>query len=144
MLENRSGTTHAVVLDEFARLAPNSPFLSQTIDLQPPLQWLCRRREDANYKNARFEEPNTPEYFRRVAATGVRKAVGAYLGSGGLTYLFDPDHAMLAYPLAFWRDTIRDARAAGLPDTIAAEIEFLGAAFSDATGPLSELNRVIA
>lgn len=144
MLAKQKGTTHEVVLDVFARLFPNSPFLSQTIDFQPPLKWLRERREDANYKNARFVEPDTPAHFRGVVKNGVRRATLAYLSTNGMTYSFDPDHAMLAFPLVFWRDTVLETRAAGLPDTIAAEIDFLTAAFSDDNGPLSELNRVIA
>ena len=144
MFAKQKGTTHGVVLDAFVRLLPNSPFLSQTIDLQPPLEWLRERREDANYKNARFIEPNDPVHFRGVVRDGVRRSTLAYLSTNGMTYSFDPDHAMLAFPLVFWRDTVLAARAAGLPDTIAAEIDFLTTAFSDDNGPLSELNRVIA
>jgi hypothetical protein len=144
MLTKQSGTTHAVVLDLFARLFPNSPFLSQTIDFQPPLKWLRERREDANYKNPRFVEPDSPAYFRGVTKDGVRKATLAYLSTNGMTYLFDTDHAMLAFPLVFWRDTILMARAASLPNTLAAESEFLAVAFSDDHGPLSEINRIIA
>jgi len=143
-LAKHSGTTHGVVLDLFAQLFPNSPFLSQTIDFQSPLDWLRERREDANYKNSRFVEPNAPAHFRGVARDGVRKATRAYLSRDGMTYSFDTDHAMLAFPLVFWRDTVREARAAGLPDTIAAEIDFLSEAFRDDKGPLSELSRVIA
>jgi hypothetical protein len=144
-LAPQKGTTHEVVLDQFSRLFPNSPFLSQTIDGKPPLTWLRERRENANYKNARFVEPNDPTHFRGVVTEGVRRATLAYLSPTGLTtYSFDPEHAMLAFPLRFWRDAVSEARAAGLPDTIADEVDFLSKAFSDGSGPLSEIIRVIA
>jgi hypothetical protein len=138
------GTTHEVVLDQFRRLFPGSSFLSQPIDLQPPLEWLRDRREEVNYTNPRFIEPNAPEHFRGVVKIGVRKATLAYLSDNGITYLFDPDHAMLAFPLMFWRDTVASSRNAGIRDTIAEEISFLTASFSDKNGPLSELIRVIS
>ena len=143
MLAKREGPTHKVVLNEFARLVPSSTFLSQTIGLEPPLEWLRARREDANYRDARFAEPVTPAHFRFVAEKGIRKTTLAYLTDAGRTYLFDPDHAMLAFPLSFWRDTVADARAASLPDIIEAETSFLTEAFSDEMGPLSEINRVV-
>jgi hypothetical protein len=143
-LERQSGTTHQVVLDQFARIFHTSEFLSQPIDSKPPLEWLRERREDANYKNPRFVEPNDSSYFRGVVKEGVRRATLAYLNSAGITYAFDPDHAMLAFPLRFWRDAVSKAKTAGIPDTIADEIVFLTKVFRDEDGPLSELMRVIA
>ena len=140
----KKGQTHEVVLDEFAHLFANSRFLSQPIDIKSPLDWLRERREEANYKNPRFVESNIPSHFKGVLTHGIRKAIHAYLSDNGITYLFDPEHAMLAFPLLLWRDTINEARHHQLLDTVFIdEISFLTKAFSDKEGPLSEIIRII-
>lgn len=91
------GSTHKFAFEVFSRLFSNSPLLSQTIDSQPPLDWLMTRREDANYNLARFQEPSENPYFQYVKKASVRKLCLEYLQE--TSYAFDPDHALLAYPL---------------------------------------------
>ncbi len=95
-----SGPTHSFVLDLFASINPSHPFATQTIDWVPALQWLIRRREDCNYRNSRFSEPDAPGHFQNVENYGVRRLVETYLSDDSGVYTFDKDHAMLAVPIA--------------------------------------------
>lgn len=100
------GSTHQVALQEFAKRNKNSFFLSQQIEQLSPLEWLCRLRDIANYKNANPFEPGLCENFLMVRKIGVRKAISSYLtGSNRDLYTFDKDHALLALPLCFFDET---------------------------------------
>jgi hypothetical protein len=95
------GSTHKFAFQIFSQLFPNSPLLSQPIDNLPPFDWLMTRREDANYNLARFTEPNESRYFPYLKRVGVRKLCVQYLQDNSLA--FDPDHALVAYPLLVLR-----------------------------------------
>jgi hypothetical protein len=94
------GTTHKVVLSLFEQVFRSDPLLSQDIAGEPALKWLINRREDANYKQARFTDPSPPAHFVRVNDLGFRRAINAYLDDKTSLYVFDQDHAMVAFPLA--------------------------------------------
>ncbi len=94
-----SGTTHKVVLTHFAKVFAGDPILSQDIAGQAPLDWLMGRREDANYKVGRFTDPSPPRHFFAVASQGNRRVINEYLADSSFLYTFDPDHAMIAFPL---------------------------------------------
>lgn len=91
--------THKTVLKTFQRRNPNHSLVSQQIDLDDAVDWLIDRRETANYGHPRFSEPNCAREFEYIAANGLRKSLNAYLAESLFLYVFDPDHAMLAYPL---------------------------------------------
>jgi hypothetical protein len=94
---NWAGQTHKLAFLVFEQLFPNSPLLSQTIDARSPLDWFISRREDANYNIARFLEPNESPNFAYLEKNGVRKLCVEYLRDD--SFAFDPDHAVMAYPL---------------------------------------------
>lgn len=94
-----TGTTHKFVMSLFSQKESNSTLLSQPIDSVSALSWLQERREEFNYTNAKFCEPTCPTCFRHLPTSGVRRLVGAYLADQSFSYAFDPEHAMLAYPI---------------------------------------------
>lgn len=130
-LAKKSGTTHEVVLNAFCDSNPSSFYLSQTINQDKPLAWLRQKREEANYKSPKATEPNAPSHFQRIVSIGVGKTLSAYLSMHGPQYAFEPDHAMLSYPLLFWQDTLKEARSRSLPEISSDEIKFLKTAFQD-------------
>jgi len=91
--------SHKPILNIFGLQKPTPILFSQTIELQTPSDWLMAKREKANYKLARFEEPDCPSILKFIADIGVRKATEAYLSQKDFLYVFDPDHAIVAYPL---------------------------------------------
>lgn len=142
-LSKRRGTTHEVILKEFSDTRQNSFYLSQDIDLEKPLDWLRQQREEANYKSPKATEPNAPPHFQKLSSSGIRLTLSAYLSKSGSQYVFDPDHAMLSFPLLFWRDILAEARGSGFPDIVGDDADFLKEAFRDSAGPLADLHRIV-
>jgi hypothetical protein len=91
--------THKTVLKTFERNNPNHPLVSQQIDLEDPVDWIVAKRESANYGDPRFSEPDSRDELEYVAAHGLRKVLAGYVAEPSLLYVFDPEHAMIAYPL---------------------------------------------
>ncbi|MGM9428676.1 hypothetical protein [Hydrogenophaga sp. MI9] len=146
--EKRSGNTHAVVLEAFEQLVPGSLLLSQTIGADTPFAWLMARREAANYKVARFSEPSAPAHFRNIERFGVRRLLGDYIGDNLHMFAFDPDHAMLAYPietmklaLGMLKTAVNSADAAALA---AEDVTYLASQCFDRNGRIAEFQRLIA
>jgi hypothetical protein len=73
--------------------------VSQQIALEDAVDWLIHRREFANYGQTPFSEPECGHELNYVAEKGLRKVLNAYVSESTFLYVFDPDHAMLAYPL---------------------------------------------
>lgn len=120
-----------------------SLLLSQTIGADEPFGWLMAKREAANYKTARFSEPSPPTHFVNVERHGVRRLVGNYVADDTHLFTFDPDHAMLAFPIETMKlalDALRNAGAAGLVPSDAA---FLSSQCFDRAGPIAEFRRLI-
>jgi hypothetical protein len=125
------GTTHKVVMNEFAKTLSTHWLLSQEIALKSPPEWFIRLREEANYGGA-FSEPDCPRHFEALLSSGVRRSVTAYLGDRLLA--FDEDHAALAYPL----HALVEARSRVLPMEEEAA-DFIRTRAKDPSGPLAEL-----
>jgi hypothetical protein len=104
---------------------------------------LMERREEANYRNAKFWEPTIPKHFEKIVAAGVRRAINMYLSDTTEFYLFDPDYAMLAYPLstlkyAFQKlDTFIDVALSN------DDIRYLRQLFRDQDGPIPGMYNLI-
>lgn len=139
----RSGTTHAVVLQAFEGFMPGSLLLSQAIGADEPFGWLMAKREEANYKIARFSEPSPPTHFANVERHGVRRLIGNYVADDTHLFTFDPDHAMLAFPIETMKlafDALRKAGAAGIEPN---DTAFLASQCFDRAGPIAEFRRLI-
>lgn len=138
------GPTHKVVLDLFEKQLKTNVLLSQTVGLEKPLSWLIERREFANYGQATFGEPTIPSHFARLVETGLRRSLEAYVGPDSLMYAFDPDHAMLAYPIAVLLEIAKQARSKPCLRLGPECASFLLATSKDGSGPLTSLHRVFS
>lgn len=130
------GQTHKIVLNLFRRHRLEQYFLSQSINLDEPLDWLINRREEANYKRARFVEPGLPDHFVKISSLGIRKACGAYLSDHTGLYMFDPEHAMVAYPLLLAARICELCRSHGVLIQDEEHSKFVRRLFSDGNGPI--------
>jgi hypothetical protein len=139
----RDGQTHKIILNEFRSRNIEPSLLTQQIDLEDPLEWLMAKREDANYKNAKFCEPSIPKHFRKIVDFGLRRAVREYLLDTSSLYLFDPDHAILAYPLKTLQALYKEIVSPGNFTPKKEEIVYLCQLFNDQQGPLPEINSVL-
>lgn len=134
--------THKTVLNSFNREYPSHQILSQLIDLKNPLDWLVERREEANYRQARFSEPDFSSEFDFVESTGLRATLSTYLADPTSLYVFDPDHAIVAYPLRALQVVGDQLLLAGTTPSLSAdEQDFLKSKASDKSGNLTALIR---
>lgn len=139
----RDGQTHKVVLNEFKNRNIEPFLLSQQIDLEDPLEWLMERREEANYKNARFCEPNIPPHFKKIVDFGLRQSLKEYILDNSGLYVFDPDHAILAYPLKTLQILYAKIVSPGGFTFRDDEVSYLCQLFSDQHGPIPEMSNII-
>jgi hypothetical protein len=137
----RAITTHGAVLESFKVRLSSHNLLSQDIDGINALDWLSERRVEANYSNARCWEPTMPKHFRMLERYTVRQLIGAYLSADAVPYEFDPDHAILAYPLRTLKVT-RDELIAQKAYTLDSEVrDVLRKLFRDKVGMLGEMTK---
>ncbi|MDQ3620978.1 MAG: hypothetical protein M3463_00590 [Verrucomicrobiota bacterium] len=137
-----AGATHLVTLRAYEERYPNSFFLSQQIDQLSPIQWLCRKREDANYRLVGPTEPLLPPELLKPVSIGIRRAVAAYLRD--TIYTFDPDHALVAFPLGFFREALTVSRNKGIPQVDSEFQKTLAVLLRDRSGPVTELVSLMA
>lgn len=138
----RSGPTHKVVLNAFPSYLAGHVLVSQNIGVDLPFDWLMARREEVNYKFPKFCEPSAPNHFSFVASRGIRRAVGAYLDDKSYMYAFDPDHAMLAFPLAGLK-LLHGSFASGQPNELSKDdASYLTGIFLDRSGPLADIQNL--
>lgn len=124
-------TTHKLVIDLFCNSNLVPEVNSQTIDNDRPLDWLMCRREEANYKNARFSEPAIPEVFTKIVNVGIRKVVSASLRGDSLRY--DKEYSILSFPLFLI------AKAVAGVDKKDLDIEYYNKSLRDSDGPIAPI-----
>jgi hypothetical protein len=139
---NLKGTTHKAVLARFRHNYPGDYFLSQDIGGWPPLDWFIARREETNYTSARFCEPNAPSHFEFAKNTNMRKMLSAYTADD--LYVFDEQHAMVAFPFKLLRDLRVRLAAKHLSPLVPAETDFLKSSVRDRSGPLRSVDILLS
>lgn len=142
--KKEKGQTHKLVINLFRRHNLDPLILSQPIGFEDPLDWLMNLREEANYKTPRFTEPDTPEHFIKLSKIGIRKACHAYLSDTTAVYLFDPDHAILAYPLILLERSFIEFQTRGVCVQKKDDMIFMQGLFSDDKGPLSNVIKILS
>jgi hypothetical protein len=139
----REGQTHKIVLEEFRKRQPEHFLLSQQIALKDPLDWLVDKREEANYRNARFCEPNVPKHFEKIINYGLRQSIKVYLRDSSDLYVFDPDHAILAYPLRSLQLVYKKMLTVPNFHLKDDEVKYLCQLFHDQNGPIPEMYHLL-
>ncbi|ENS4969443.1 hypothetical protein ACE1GQ_001667 [Vibrio fluvialis] len=105
-ITNRSGNTHACVMDLYSKTYPSSPLMSQEIDLEHPTKWFIDLREKANYKLGKYTEPDVPVYFKKIVDTGIEACFKQYIADDSYSFAFDIDHASVAFPIEVLKLTL--------------------------------------
>jgi len=131
--------THKAVIKAFARRNPSHPLMSQQIALSDAGDWLIDQRESANYRDVRFAEPGCSAALSYVVQNGVRRTLNGYLAETSFLHVFDPDHALVAYPLRTLQLVGNQLAAAGLIALSENEQGFLQSRARDRSGGLSAL-----
>ncbi len=111
------GNTHIAAWQIFVQEFPNNPLL-MPIDGRLSFEWLRALREEANYVNASFWEPEVPAHFAWLDDAGITRCITAYVGDAQAQYAFDKDHAAIAFPLECLRHTFQSigGTASGFTD----------------------------
>ena len=141
------GTTHAVVIDLFRRKYSHHLLLSQTVEEINAPTWLAKIRETAQYGN-KTADPDVPRCFARAKQYGVRRVMETYLADSNLLYAFDPEHAVIAYPLQLLV-MARPVLARGVSETDTRQLvpqeslDFLKKLARDKSGPVSAMVREV-
>ncbi|WP_234191977.1 hypothetical protein [Pseudacidovorax sp. NFM-22] len=132
-----SGNTHKVILQQYSTHFPGAPMVTQLIGTDTPFDWIMDRREEVNYKIAKFREPEAPTCFKKIASENLRRLLPAYINDSSATFAFDPEHAILALPIAAIQ-TAKAAFAAKVPPTslTAGDASFLAGLFRDRHGQI--------
>jgi len=131
-----AGTTHGGCLNIFQQDYRSELLLSQEIDSASPVEWLKNRREEANYRTEDRYDPVCPDHFSNVARIGVRKLLAAYGQDRDNLYTFDPDHAMIAYPLRALELSLDKLRGSGSVLSEKVRDDYLRQRFRDKDGSL--------
>lgn len=135
-------STHQTVIDLYSEFNHRSSLLSQPIDQKNPLIWLQENREYYNYKVAKLVEPDSPPCLKLMLEFGVRQALSNYYNDDNYTYTFDPDHAMVAYPVFCLKEKAKllkeNKHLRGVIYNLmeGEDLDFLRSCFKDKKGPL--------
>jgi uncharacterized protein (UPF0332 family) len=133
-------SSHKLIIELFDREFHNSPILSQDIGFERPLVWLRNQRELVNYRQAKFSEPNVPSLFAAVSKSKrIRTMIAAYMRDN--SYAFDPDHAILAYPIAVLKELTGKKGLSHLFDEN--EQSALRVILGDSLGPINSFETII-
>lgn len=103
-IRKENGLTHKVVWNVLINNFSHSVLLGQ-IDAFPAQTWLMNLRETANYRTAKFPDPMVPDCLSTLDTLGLEKAIRTYSEDTSMLYTFDPDHAVVAFPLECIRKT---------------------------------------
>jgi hypothetical protein len=133
----KAGTTHGLVLETAKRELSNDVIFSQPIAGIHAVEWMRERREEANYWHSRFVEPGVPDHMKMVHQNGLRRLISAYV-SDVLSFAFDPDHAIIAYPILVWKRLREQILALGAAFD-EEEQSYLRSLFVDSAGPLTAI-----
>ena len=138
----RKGQTHKVVLDALKHHQKNSILFSQLIGIDDPYTWLMTNREMVNYTIPRFCEPDPPAHFKFISGREIRQLIGAYIKDNIHLYTFDPDHAMLAFPMAALKLLLADFKALSIQGLSRENLIHITSQVSDRNGPIPDFQRL--
>ncbi len=137
-------TSHKMAFNVFYERYPGNILLSQEIATKRPDLWLQEVREYFNYKQSKFTEPLCPPHFLFVEKHGIRRSLEAYFSDSSYSYAFDPDHAILAYPIAMIGLVRGHFSENDLQPMTQADSDAILAYLRDRHGPVSIAKRLVS
>ncbi|MBB6097089.1 hypothetical protein HNR42_000503 [Deinobacterium chartae] len=91
---------HEATINMFTQKYKDDFILSNTIDGINSLEWLKKRREQINYLQLKFLDPNPPYFMKELAKlspSDLYHMIQEFYKED--VYIFDKDHAILALPI---------------------------------------------
>jgi len=101
---DRYRNDHVCVINVYRDLYANSDMLqSNTVDELNPYEWLMERRNQINYRQREFLDPNPPNFLQLISGLiqshKLDELITAYVGDTRYLYCFQSNHACLALPI---------------------------------------------
>lgn len=135
----RISSSHEFVFKQFEKNFPNHFLNSSQIAGENAFDWLRTLRESVNYKESPFSEPEAPSCMKIVATHSVRDCIATYIKERQGLYVFDADHAMLAFPLRSLTFAFERCKLSGASALREEQMGFLLKICKDKNGLLSRL-----
>lgn len=112
--------------------------LSNNVDGINSYEWMMRRREEVNYKDMDFHEPDAPAFFEKIseeiAKNGIKSVIDKLVNDNWL-YCFQDEYAILGIPTKRLILTVDEITRLGKPVHITSEKKQF---IDDISGILSE------
>ena len=94
-------TDHKGTILTLNKLYRNDKLLSNNIDDMDVYQWMMRKREEVNYKDLDFHDPNAPDFWRilneEIEQDGIKTVIDHMVEDDWL-YCFQDEYAILGIP----------------------------------------------
>lgn len=103
-LSNRYRNDHLCVINVYSDLYAGSDILqSNDIDGINSYEWMMDRRNQINYRQRQFNDPEPPDFLqliaKRIDSNDFDELITTYVGDTSYLYCFQPEHACLALPI---------------------------------------------
>lgn len=138
----KRGNTHQVILKLFKDNYPNHYLLSQSIELENPLDWMMNHRNDTNYKIPRFPEPSPAAHFENIKSKTIRRVVEYFYNDDTGVYIFDPDYAIFTFPLKCLSESMEQIKQIKDPFLKDKDSDYLARVCKDKSGRFARLSHL--
>jgi hypothetical protein len=132
-------SSHEFAFAQFSRHFPRHFLNSSPIGPYRAFDWLRAAREITNYRESPFPEPNAPVHMNVIASRTIRKLLALYLEDNTGLHVFDPDHAIVAFPLKALQFALDNYRIRCSICFSEEQEQFLLGICRDRSGPFSKL-----
>lgn len=117
-------TDHKGTILTLCKLFKNDMLLSNSIDGIDVYHWMMRKREEINYKDIDFHDPNPPDFWSEINNEIIKKSVGVVvdkLVNDNWLYCFQDEYAILGVPTKRLTLTVNEIHRLGKPCYISKE-----------------------
>jgi len=103
-IKKRYSNDHLCVINLYRDMYARSDILqSNSIDGTNPYEWMMDRRNQVNYRQRQFHDPEPPDFLRLIAekidSNDFDHLITSYVDDASYLYCFQPDDACLALPI---------------------------------------------
>ena len=111
-------TDHKAAFELLCKFFPGDYLLSNTVDSISAYDWIMSKREEVNYRDISFHEPNPPEFWETInhelCSASVLELIDRLVHDSSGLYCFQADYAILGVPLKRLELTVSSMKAIGL------------------------------
>ena len=115
-------TDHKGTILTLCKIFKNTEMLlTNNIDGMDAYQWMMKKREEVNYRDMDFHDPNPPEFWEmineEIENLGIKSVIEKLVNDNWL-YCFQEEYAILAVPTKRLITTVKEIKKAGKTITI--------------------------